>query len=124
MKRIKLIKKGDLLVIAVIAAIALILFIPTLSKKEYLTASVYADGKIIREIDLNAVEKTYTFSPKEGTEIEVSHCRIRFCSAVCRDRLCVSSGWLDRNGQTAACLPEKIVICIKGSDNAPDMLTY
>lgn len=124
MKDKKLFAKGDLIAAAVVIIIALLLFIPGLLKKDRLVAEVYCDGETVEVIDLTAVEKAYTFSPKKGAEITVENGRIRFSSAVCRDKLCVNSGWLDKNGQTAACLPERIVICIKGSDAAPDMLTY
>ena len=120
----KLFRKNDIIVIAAVAVIALILFIPSLFKKDKLTALIYVDGKVIEEIQLDSVNDAYTFSPKNGTEIEVQNGKIRFVSAVCRDKLCVNSGWLDRNGQTAACLPERIVISIKGGDGSPDMLTY
>lgn len=120
----KLFRRNDIIVIAVVAVIALILFIPSLLKKDKLTALIYVDGEVAEEIQLDDVAEAYTISPKNGTEIEVQNGRIRFSSAVCRDKLCVNSGWLDRNGQTAACLPERIVISIKGSGGAPDMLTY
>ena len=120
----KLFRKNDLIVIAAAVLAALLLLIPSLIKKDSLTATVYADGTVIKEIELDKVEAAYTFSPKDGTVIEVENGRIRFSSAVCRDKLCVGSGWLDRNGQTAACLPERIVISISGGKGSPDMLTY
>lgn len=124
MKNIKLFRKSDLIIAAAVILLALILFIPSLMKKDVLIASVYVDGQLIKEINLNDTEKSFTFSPKAGTEITVENGKICFSSSVCRDSLCEKSGWLYKNGQTAACLPEKIVICIKGSDSAPDMLTY
>ncbi len=124
MKNIKLFRKSDLIIIAAVAVIALALFIPGLAAKESLTATVYVDGKITETIVLDSVDEAYTFSPKEGTEVRVEQGRICFSSAVCRDKLCVNSGWLTKNGQTAACLPERIVISISGSKDSPDMLTY
>ena len=124
MKDRKLFKKGDIIIIAAVAALALVLLAPSLVKKDSLTAQIYVDGQMAEEIDLSAVSESYSFSPKDGTKIEVENGKIRFASAVCRDKLCVKSGWLDRNGQTAACLPERIVISIKGGGSAPDMLTY
>lgn len=124
MKDKKLFTKGDLIAAAAVVIIALLLFIPSCLKKDRLVAEVYCDGKTVEVIDLTAVKEAYTFSPKNGAEITVENGRIRFSSAVCRDKLCVNSGWLNKNGQTAACLPERIVICVKGSGAAPDMLTY
>lgn len=120
----KLFRKNDLIVIAVILAAALVLLIPNLSKKQSLTATVYADGEIVKTINLDEVKENYTFSPKDGTEIRVENGAIYFTSAVCRDKLCINSGKLYKNGQTAACLPERIVISISSGKNSPDMLTY
>lgn len=124
MKNIKLFKKGDIIVIAVVILAALILLLPKLFNSDRLTATIWVDGEITQTIELDEVEKAYTITPKSGTTIEVQQGKIRFAQAVCRDKLCVNSGWLDTNGQTAACLPERIVVSISGSDGSPDMLTY
>lgn len=124
MKERKLFRKNDLIVIAAVLLLAAILLIPSLFKKGKLVATVYVDGEIVEKIDLSSVADGYTFSPKDGTEIQVENGKIRFASAVCRDKLCVNSGWLTKNGQTAACLPERIVISVSGSESSPDALTY
>lgn len=124
MKTKNLFKRNDLIVIAVVAIIAVILLIPSFLKKQDLIATVYADGDIVKTINLNEVSEEYSFSPKDGVEIRVEKGTIYFSTAVCRDKLCINSGKLNKNGQTAACLPERIVISISGSKNSPDMLTY
>lgn len=124
MKDIKLFRKQDLAVTVVVLLLALALLIPSFLKKDTLKASIVVDGKITKEIDLSSVSQDYVFSPKSGTEIEVGKGKIRFSSACCKDGLCVNSGWLTKNGQTAACLPERVVIYLEGSDSEPDILTY
>ncbi len=119
----KLFGKTDLLITVAVLVLSLLLFIPSLSGDTGLTAQIIVDGEITEEIDLDAVEKAYSFSPKDGTEIEVARGRLRFSDACCRDELCIASGWLSAKGQTSACLPERIVITIKGTDNT-DMMTY
>lgn len=124
MKEIKLFKKGDLIVIALILLLSVLLLIPTFFKNDRLTAMVLVEGKISEIIELDKVDKPYTIKPNDSTVIKVEKGRICFSEACCKDRLCVKSGWLDKNGQTAACLPQKIVISIKGGSNSTDMLTY
>jgi hypothetical protein len=126
MKDGKLFKKNDIIVVIIVLLCAAAMFIPKLIKKDYLTAEIYIDGEIKYEIDLNNVTESYTINPDSNpsTEITVEKGRICFSSAECKDKLCVKSGWLDSNGQTAACLPAKVVINVKGSDKAPDMITY
>ena len=79
-------------------------------------AEIVQDGKVIREIDLNAVTEAYTFeiTSERGTNtVEVEHGRIRIVSADCRDHYCVNQGWL-RDGVTPiVCLPHRLVIRMK-----------
>ncbi|MBR3835841.1 MAG: NusG domain II-containing protein [Clostridia bacterium] len=119
----KLFGKADIFIIISVLVLSLLLFIPGIFNNNNLIATVYSDGEIIEEINLNEVEVPRTFSPKDGTEITVEKDRIRFSAACCKDELCIGSGWLSKKGQTAACLPERIVITIKGTDKT-DMMTY
>ncbi len=119
----KLFNRADLIVISAVLILSLLLCLPNLFNKENLTAVIYVDGEITEEINLNSVTEDYSFSPKDGTEITVRKGEIGFSAARCRDELCISSGMLTAKGQSAACLPEKIVITIKGTDKI-DMITY
>ncbi len=119
----KLFGKTDILIIISVLVLSLLLFIPNLFNNNDLIATVYVDGETVEEIDLGKVGTAYTFSPKDGTEITVEKDRICFSSACCKDELCLESGWLNKKGQTAACLPERVVISIKGTDKT-DMMTY
>lgn len=119
----KLFGRTDLIIVISVLAVSLLLFIPSLFKNDSLTAQIIVDGEVTEEINLDSVEKDYTFSPKDGTEITVKNGEIGFSSACCKDKLCIKSGWLSAKGQTAACLPERVVVTIKGTDKT-DMITY
>lgn len=121
----KLFNIRDFAVIAAALVLCLALALPQLSgKKNELTALIYVDGKIKYTVRLDEVEKSYILSPREGTEITVDKGKIAFTHAKCRDALCINSGWLDSAGQTAACLPEKIVIVLQSDKNPLDAVTY
>lgn len=119
----KLFRRTDITVIAVALILSFLLFIPGLFNDDNLIAQIYVEGKEIVEINLNDVSEAYTFSPKSGTVISVKKGAICFCEASCKDEICIESGWLTSKGHTAACLPERIVITIKGADKT-DMMTY
>ena len=56
--------------------------------------------------------------------IEAADGRIRFYSSGCPDQICVHSGWLSREGQSAACIPAGIALKITdGSGGDVDMMT-
>lgn len=119
----KLFMRADFIVILMVIILSFLLFIPNLLNNSTLTAQIYVDGKVVKEINLNEVEESFTFVPKDGTEIAVAKSKICFSVAKCKDELCIKSGWLTSKGQTAACLPEKVVVTIKGTDKT-DMMTY
>lgn len=119
----KLFKTKDIIVIVAVLLLSALLFLPNLFGNNKLIAEIYLNGEIIKTIDLNSVEDSYTLSPTDKTRITVKKGAICFSEAECRDKLCVNSGWLTAKGQTAACLPEKTVIVIKGNSEI-DMMTY
>lgn len=119
----KLFRRADVIVIVCVLLISLLLFVPNFFNKDELIAQIYVDGEIADEINLDKVENEYTVSPKEDIEIRIANGEIGFTHAPCRDKLCIRSGTLTSKGQTAACLPEKVVVIIKGADKT-DMITY
>ena len=115
--------RKDIIVIAAVLVLSLLLFIPNVFSNDKLIAEIYLKGEIIETIDLDSVDETYTIAPTDRTQITVKNRAICFSAADCHDKLCIKSGWLTSKGQTAACLPEKTVIVIKGNGNI-DMMTY
>ena len=119
----KLFRRADILIIIAVSALSFLLFIPNFFNNDSLIAQIYVEGEEVQEINLGDVSEAYTFSPKEGTVISVKKDAICFSYASCKDEICIDSGWLTSKGQTAACLPERVVITIKGAEKT-DMMTY
>lgn len=120
---VKLFKKGDALIIALIAVAAVIFFAWQSINSENLTAVITVDGEIIQTVNLSAKEETViTPDTQPGIRIVAENGKIRFDYAECEDKLCVSCGNLEKKGDTAVCLPSKTVITVAGSD--VDAVTY
>lgn len=115
---IKLFRKGDIAVIAVIIAAALVFAFFGFSKSENPQAVITVDGEVIETIDLSSVKERIVITPDTEPEVVIvaENGEIRFESAECEDRLCVNSGSLKKGGDTAVCLPAKTVITVSGSD--------
>lgn len=115
---IKLFRKGDIAVIAVIAAAALVFSFGSFSKNENPQAVITVDGEVIETIDLSSVKEKIVIAPDTEPKVVIvaENGEIRFESAECEDRLCVNSGSLKKGGDTAVCLPAKTVITVTGSD--------
>ena len=122
----KLFKRTDLIIILVVLLAAAAISIPRFLNSDKLTAEIYVDGKLEETIDLSAVDKEYKITPstEPRVEITVGKGEIYFSHAECKDKLCVKSGKLTSGGETAACLPARVVISLKSNKNKTDIMTY
>ncbi len=122
----KLFKRTDLIIILAVLFAAAMISIPRFLGSDRLTAEIYVDGKLEETIDLSAVEEEYKISPsvEPKLEITVNKDEIYFSHAECKDKLCVKSGKLTSGGETAACLPARVVISVKSNKNKTDIMTY
>ncbi len=56
--------------------------------------------------------------------IEIDKGSIKFIDADCPDKICIKSGTLKKPGETAACLPHKLIITIEKNNNEVDAVSY
>lgn len=122
----KLFKRTDLIIILVVLLSAAAISFPRFLNSDKLTAEVYVDGRLEETIDLSAVEKKYKIVPNTEPKIEITVAKseIYFSHAECKDKLCIKSGKLTSGGETAACLPARVVISVKSNKNKTDIMTY
>lgn len=120
----KLFKKNDIIIVLIALLAAFLFMIPNLIGSNELIASIYVNGELKQKIELSAVENEYTLSPANGVVITVGKGEIHFSSAECKDKLCVKTGKLDGAGQTAACLPSRVVISVTSQKSSNDVITY
>lgn len=63
--------------------------------------------------------------PLGETIVEIGGGRARVVFSPCRDQICVLAGWIERGGQWAACLPNRVFVTIQSAlDDGPDAFTY
>ena len=113
-------KKSDALIILLFAALCVLLFLlPLFSGGNKATAVVWSNGEKFREIDLSSVEESFEIEVN-GCVLSVEKGKIAFVSSTCRDKLCKKSGHLSKNGDTAACVPNKVVVRIENGKETFD----
>ncbi len=54
--------------------------------------------------------------------LQVQDGRIRFIDSPCPGRYCIHMGWIDRTGEVAACLPNGVVVEIRGGQREFDAI--
>ena len=115
---IKLFKKADLIVIAlIIVSAGIFMFIADKDTAKPI-AEISVDGKTVQTVDLSAVTDKIEIRPNDDYNVLIvaENGKIRFEHSDCKDKLCISSGELEKSGDVAVCLPAKTVITVTGSD--------
>ncbi len=124
--------KGDklLIVFVLILSLASMGYIKSqgLSNKDKYV-SVQVNGEEIKRIifDKSVVGKTIPIETKYGYNlIEVGDNQVRVIEANCPDKIDVKQGYISRIGETIVCLPNRLIVEIKGIDSVDgiDMINY
>lgn len=108
----KHITKGDIILIAALLVLSLVLFATSFSANENLTAEIYVNGEKQHSIALSQVTQSYSLK-ENHCELLIEKDGVSFVSSDCNDKLCIKKGKLRNQGDTMACVPEKVVVIIK-----------
>ena len=111
-------KRDIILVLSmVIIAAAAFLIINFAVKKDGSYAVIKVDGKVIKTLDLNSGETTIEVNGYQGgvNKVVINDGKVSMTEADCPDELCVKTGKISRVGETIVCLPNRVVVEIKGS---------
>ena len=123
MKR-KIFSKTDLLLILpLLAAALLVIFLPGLKKTGARRAVVIYNGETVLDTALGTLKEPETHIFGE-VEIMLSPIGARIISSPCPDQICVHTGLLTKDGDTAACVPERVVVKIVSEANEVDAVAY
>lgn len=125
-------KRGDLWAILALLLIAAAVYGFSLWRGRMpegteLSAEITLDGQVAETILLTGhPDEIFTLDEQPNVTFEINQGRIRFINAVCPDKLCEQSGFLDAPNETAACLPYRVAVRIVASQAAsdvPDVIT-
>ena len=116
-------RKGDLLAIALVALLAVLVFVCFLSGKNEPSgvAVVYLDGEKIQTVDLMQ-DQTFTVEGRYRNQITVSDGAISVTDADCPGQDCVHSGSISTQGRILVCLPNGLEIRITSAGEDVDFV--
>jgi hypothetical protein len=123
-KRIFMLTKPDIsLVLSVIALIIVFYFLFDLSHSVEKYVVIEIDGGKGKKVTFP--ENTIiNVNGKEGPlKIEISGRKVRVLDSSCQNKLCVKSGWINKNGESIICLPNRAIIKILGEEEELDGTT-
>lgn len=117
-------KRDIILVLSlVIIAAAAFLIINYGVKKNGKYVVIKVDGRVIKTLELDR-ETSIEVNGYQGgvNEIVIKDGKVSMTDADCPDKLCVKTGKISKTGETIVCLPHRVVVEIKGSqdDDAVD----
>ncbi len=89
------------------------------AKDDGIKAEIYYYSDLVKTVDLsNSEEKTFTIPQDEHVKLKISkNGNIAFAESDCPDKVCVNTGKIHIPGQSAACLPNGIIIKLVSDDD-------
>jgi len=117
----KVFAKRDIIIIAIVLSLGF----GVLAIRHFLTPEgigVYAQITSRYGTETFFLDENTTFSTLNMPNVifEVSDGRIAFIHSDCPDQVCIHAGWLIHPGQTAACLPNQIILFLRSKDPEDD----
>ena len=122
-------KRGDLLIITIIAAVALFFLVPRWlpggksenNHMEILTADITLNGELFKTVDLTKEEQIIEIKSTRGTNvIKVHDYGVEMYDTDCPDKICKTFGFIERPKQSIICLPHRVMVEINGVQDVGD----
>ncbi len=88
-----------------------------------LVAEIYVNGELLQQVDLDKVETPYEIPIEHAGKTNIAYIsnrQISVKSANCPDGLCVKQGAINNCFYPIVCLPNNVVIKIKGGSDKND----
>lgn len=117
-------RKIDIIIVAAILAVCALGWMAYgfFFSNEAARAEIYYDSKLVQTVDLVEGEERYFSIPQKPNVVFKMDNKgnIRFERSDCPDQICVHAGKLHIVGQSAACLPNGIVVRIVPKNRSED----
>lgn len=121
MKKFDKIIIGLFIVAAIISGVVMKINSNRKSGQKY--AEIQVDGEFYKKVilDESKLKETIKIKTDLGENIiEFRNGGVRVVDADCPDKLCIKDGFKDKPGDVIVCLPNKVVIEIKGETKSTD----
>lgn len=126
MNTMKRVRNDSILLLTVILIAGALFLYQRLGKSGQISCSeIYQDGSLIATYDLKE-DQTIPVQYGDGYNlIQIEDGQVTVTDADCPDQLCCRQHAISRDGESIICLPHKLVIRIRSTqDGAPDAVTY
>lgn len=114
------IKPADIVLVVLlvaVAAVSLVMVTRASAGEKGSMAIVEVNGKEVRRIALGdgqPARKVVVHGVNGKSTIEFKDGRVRMVDSHCRDKICIGMAWVDAQGRSIVCLPNRVVIRVTG----------
>ena len=105
---------GDIVLVAVVLAVAAALLVSRPGGGTPRSASVQVGGEVVRRLPLDEGVHIEVAGRAGVSEVVVDGGRVRVLDSPCARRICVRRGWLRAVGDVAVCVPNQLVVRVEG----------
>lgn len=112
-------RPGDFVLFALILLGACLIWVRfAMLQTDRVYGEIWHGGECMERVALSdAYHEVFTVQGDQTMcTIEVDGARMRFVESQCYDHTCERTGWVSRVGDTAVCLPNRMMIKIVGAD--------
>ena len=128
MNRKKLVR--DIALILIILALSTVILLVTRSRNDqgaYVVVMVRNEEVARYSMAINGIYDIYDIYDNNGNNakintIEIKDGRVRMLEASCPNHLCIRQGWIRFEGQSIVCLPNKVTVIVRGTDDGFDFV--
>lgn len=105
-----------IIIVAIVIGVIFLLSKFTIGYAEASKVTVYLDDKMVDKLSLyEDVEKTYSSEYGENT-ISINKGELRVIHSDCKNKICVDSSSISKNGEMIVCLPHHFYVEIIGKE--------
>ena len=115
-------KHKDIFLLIIIIIVIIILFIVNniVNREEIDIAEIYINNKLYKSISIDLDEDIIINNDNNYNHIKIHNGGVEMIESSCSDKICVKSGHIKKVSDRIVCMPNKVVIKIKGTDTSKE----
>ncbi|MFW6113473.1 MAG: NusG domain II-containing protein [Actinomycetota bacterium] len=117
---------GDILLVLIVLAVSVLLICQSTAGAgggADLDVAVSVNGEEVLVLPLDEDRPELVIDGYQGkSHIEIAGGRVRMVDSACPEKLCVRTGWISSPGESIVCLPNRVVIEVRGGKEEPDVV--
>ena len=111
--------KNDIMLAALVIVLAALLWVGIrLTQSEGASVMVTVDGELFGEYPLDKDAEIRIGEGEKYNLLVIKDGEAQIAEASCPDKLCVNQGKISFDGQSIICLPNKVVVEVKGGEQS------